>query len=84
MHARGLKLGIYADMGTRTCAGYPGSKFFMKEDADSFADWGIDSLKLDGCNNDGVGDYVYGMILKCCGVWCFFCYVVFGMWSMSI
>ncbi|KAL8617053.1 hypothetical protein ACOMHN_014224 [Nucella lapillus] len=49
MHSRGLKLGIYSDMGTKTCGGYPGSKFFMQTDADTFAEWGIDSLKLDGC-----------------------------------
>lgn len=49
MHARGLKLGIYSDMGTLTCGGYPGSKFYMEEDANTFAEWGIDSLKLDGC-----------------------------------
>jgi alpha-galactosidase len=25
VHSKGLKLGIYEDAGTRTCAGYPGS-----------------------------------------------------------
>lgn len=24
VHSKGLKLGIYNDMGTKTCAGYPG------------------------------------------------------------
>ncbi|KAK7097148.1 alpha-N-acetylgalactosaminidase-like [Littorina saxatilis] len=49
MHSKGLKLGIYSDMGSETCGGYPGSKFYMEQDAQTFADWGIDSLKLDGC-----------------------------------
>ena len=49
VHNKGLKLGIYADFGTHTCGGYPGSKFYMELDAQTFADWGIDSLKLDGC-----------------------------------
>ncbi|CAL1543440.1 unnamed protein product [Lymnaea stagnalis] len=49
VHSKGLKLGIYGDMGTFTCGGYPGSKFFMELDAQTFAEWGIDSLKLDGC-----------------------------------
>ncbi|KAJ7384573.1 hypothetical protein OS493_021204 [Desmophyllum pertusum] len=49
MHARGLKLGIYADYGTKTCAGYPGSIKHIKKDAQTFADWGVDYLKLDGC-----------------------------------
>ena len=45
----GLKFGIYEDYGTRTCAGYPGSKFYMQLDAQTFADWGVDYLKFDGC-----------------------------------
>ncbi|CAG5128318.1 unnamed protein product [Candidula unifasciata] len=49
VHAKGLKLGIYGDMGTLTCGGYPGSKFYMSLDARTFADWGIDSFKMDGC-----------------------------------
>ncbi|XP_059150953.1 alpha-N-acetylgalactosaminidase-like [Physella acuta] len=49
VHSKGLKLGIYGDMGTFTCGGYPGSKFTLETDATTFAEWGIDSLKLDGC-----------------------------------
>ncbi|ESO93810.1 hypothetical protein LOTGIDRAFT_209340 [Lottia gigantea] len=49
VHNKGLKLGIYGDFGTFTCGGYPGSEFYMELDAQTFADWGIDSLKLDGC-----------------------------------
>ena len=30
----GLKLGIYADFGTRTCAGYPGSLDHLQIDAE--------------------------------------------------
>ncbi|KAK7475299.1 hypothetical protein BaRGS_00033446 [Batillaria attramentaria] len=52
MHKRGLKLGIYGDMGTKTCGGYPGSKFYMQADAELFAEWGIDSFKMDGCFSD--------------------------------
>uniref|UniRef100_A0A1I8BJ43 Alpha-galactosidase n=1 Tax=Meloidogyne hapla TaxID=6305 RepID=A0A1I8BJ43_MELHA len=50
MHSKGLKLGIYEDIGTSTCAGYPGTWGHLKEDATSFADWKVDYLKLDGCN----------------------------------
>ncbi|KAH9496010.1 hypothetical protein Btru_014898 [Bulinus truncatus] len=49
VHSKGLKLGIYGDMGVYTCGGYPGSKFTMETDANTFAEWGVDSLKLDGC-----------------------------------
>lgn len=44
-----MKFGIYEDFGTETCGGFPGSKFFMETDAQTFADWGVDLLKLDGC-----------------------------------
>jgi len=50
MHDRGLKLGLYADFGNYTCEHYPGSQYYMKIDAQTFASWGIDSLKVDGCN----------------------------------
>lgn len=49
LHSRGLKLGMYADYGTHTCAGYPGSINHMEQDAKSFAGWGVDYLKVDGC-----------------------------------
>lgn len=50
MHDRGLKLGIYGDMGTHTCGGYPGTPLDKIElDAQTFADWGVDMFKYDGC-----------------------------------
>lgn len=49
VHSRGLKLGIYADVGKYTCAGYPGSLGYYDTDAQTFADWGVDLLKFDGC-----------------------------------
>jgi len=52
VHSKGLKLGTYGDMGTLTCGGYPGSKFTMETDANTFAEWGIDSFKMDGCYSD--------------------------------
>lgn len=49
-HERGFHLGIYEDAGNATCGGYPGSLDHEQQDADTFASWGIDYLKLDGCN----------------------------------
>ncbi|KAL2309143.1 hypothetical protein Nmel_005326, partial [Mimus melanotis] len=50
VHARGLKLGIYGDLGVFTCGGYPGTMLeHVKQDAQTFAAWGVDMLKLDGC-----------------------------------
>jgi len=45
----GLKFGIYGDYGYFTCGGYPGSYNYLEQDAQTFADWGVDYLKLDGC-----------------------------------
>ncbi|WP_422665139.1 glycoside hydrolase family 27 protein [Actinacidiphila cocklensis] len=53
VHSKGLKLGIYEDAGTATCAGYPGSLGHEQQDARSFASWGVDYLKYDNCNNTG-------------------------------
>ncbi|KAJ8297727.1 hypothetical protein KUTeg_024258 [Tegillarca granosa] len=52
VHSKGLKLGIYEDFGQYTCMGYPGSEFYLELDANTFAEWGVDMLKLDGCNSN--------------------------------
>ncbi|KAK1163007.1 alpha-N-acetylgalactosaminidase [Acipenser oxyrinchus oxyrinchus] len=56
VHAKGLKLGIYGDMGLYTCGGYPGTTLdTVQIDAETFAEWGVDMLKLDGCySNDSM------------------------------
>ncbi|XP_046572082.1 alpha-galactosidase A-like [Haliotis rubra] len=50
IHSKGLKIGIYEDVGLMTCAKYPGSQGHYEMDAQTFAEWGIDLLKFDGCN----------------------------------
>lgn len=52
VHARGLKLGIYSSPGPRTCAGYEGSYGHVTQDAQTFADWGVDYLKYDLCSGE--------------------------------
>jgi alpha-galactosidase len=55
VHERGLKLGIYTSAGTLTCARtMPGGLGHEEVDAQTFADWGVDYLKYDNCNNEGV------------------------------
>jgi alpha-galactosidase len=56
VHARGLKFGIYTSAGTKTCntAGFPGGLGHEQQDANLFASWGVDYLKYDNCNNQGV------------------------------
>ncbi len=61
VHGKGLKLGIYGDAGTKTCAGYPGSLGHEDVDARTWADWGVDYLKYDNCNSNSDGsqqDYI--------------------------
>uniref|UniRef100_A0AC11E5D6 Alpha-N-acetylgalactosaminidase n=1 Tax=Ovis aries TaxID=9940 RepID=A0AC11E5D6_SHEEP len=49
-HSLGLKLGIYEDLGNFTCMGYPGTTLDkVVQDAQTFAEWKVDMLKLDGC-----------------------------------
>ncbi|HEV2784347.1 MAG TPA: NPCBM/NEW2 domain-containing protein [Actinophytocola sp.] len=56
IHARGLKFGIYTSAGTKTCntAGFPGALGHEQQDANLFASFGVDYLKYDNCNNQGV------------------------------
>ncbi|KAL0441232.1 UNVERIFIED_CONTAM: Alpha-galactosidase [Sesamum radiatum] len=55
VHGKGLKLGIYSDAGTQTCSKQmPGSLGHEDQDAKTFASWGIDYLKYDNCNNNGI------------------------------
>jgi alpha-galactosidase len=50
VHSLGLKFGLYSDAGNKTCAGRPGSLGYEKNDALSYASWGVDYLKYDNCN----------------------------------
>jgi len=50
IHGLGLKIGIYSDAGTNTCAGFPGSLGYEDIDAATFTGWGVDYLKYDNCN----------------------------------
>lgn len=50
VHSKGLKLGIYSSPGPKTCAGYEGSYGHEEQDAQTYADWGIDYLKYDQCS----------------------------------
>ena len=63
VHSKGLKLGIYSDAGSQTCGGRPGSRGYEFQDAQIYASWGIDYLKYDWCNTDGLkGEGAYKTI----------------------
>lgn len=53
-HSKGMKLGIYSDCGTATCAGAPGSLGHEYQDALQYARWGMDYLKEDWCNTPDI------------------------------
>ena len=60
VHSKGLKFGIYSCAGDKTCGGKPGSRGHEYQDAITYAQWGVDYLKYDWCNNAGlnsVGSY---------------------------
>ena len=46
VHALGLKYGMYSSAGTKTCADYPASLGHEEVDAKTFAEWGVDYLKV--------------------------------------
>jgi alpha-galactosidase len=54
VHSKGLKLGIYSDAGWKTCGGKPGSRGHEYQDALTYAQWGIDYLKYDWCETNGL------------------------------
>ncbi len=49
IHRMGLRFGIYESIGVRTCSLRPGSWGHYAQDARTFADWGVDFVKMDAC-----------------------------------
>ena len=54
LHSKGIKLGIYSDAGTNTCACYAGSLGHEYQGAFMYAQWGVDYLKYDWCYTTNV------------------------------
>src|SRR5437762_2207735 len=54
VHSKGLKLGLYTDAGTSTCSSDLGSLNHEVQDAKTYASWGIDYVKIDWCNSEGL------------------------------
>jgi len=50
LHSKGLKFGMYNDIGTNLCAGAAvGTCGFEDIDAESYNEWDVDFLKVDNC-----------------------------------
>ena len=54
VHSLGMKFGLYTNAGTLACRGQPGSLHHEEIDANTFARWGVDYLKVDNCFTDQV------------------------------
>ena len=54
-HSKGMLLGLYAAAGKETCRKYPGSLGHEELDADTYATYGADFVKLDACGRSPLG-----------------------------
>lgn len=58
LHSNGFKFGLYTSAGTSTCNPgarpclVPGSYNHYQQDANTFASWGVDYVKLDWCGKE--------------------------------
>jgi len=54
VHSLGLKIGLYTDVGEKTCKGdRPGSWPYYEQDAKVYASWSMDMVKMDWCGHPG-------------------------------
>ena len=70
IHSLGAKFGFYTAMSSTTCGGYPASAHYEELDANTFAGWGVDYLKVDGCGDQSyypVGYRKFGDALQASG-----------------
>jgi alpha-galactosidase len=58
IHALDLRFGIYTAIGTRTCQSLPASWGHYDQDAETFASWGVDFVKVDDCGGLPAGTTV--------------------------
>jgi alpha-galactosidase len=58
IHSKGLKFGIYSCAGKLTCQKRPGGAGYEDKDAQRYAEWGVDYLKYDWCNSEGMTSQV--------------------------
>jgi alpha-galactosidase len=56
LHSAGLRVGLYTDAGIEGCGGkHDGSYGHYRQDADTFAAWGFDAVKVDFCGGVRMG-----------------------------
>jgi hypothetical protein len=57
--SKGLSYGLYTAASVTDCGGYPASAGHEMLDAKTFAEWGVDYLKVDGCGPPGYYNHGY-------------------------
>ncbi len=68
IHSKGLKYGLYQDRGRMTCQQLPGSFEHERIDMETFAQWGVDYIKLDSCfaeSNGRMSSEDYALYRQC-------------------
>lgn len=68
IHSRGLKFGLYEDRGRMTCQQLPGSLGHEQIDMETFAEWGVDYIKMDSCfaeSNGRKSSEDYALFRRC-------------------
>jgi len=67
IHGKGLKFGIYSSPGPKTCAGFTASYQHEDQDAQRYAEWGVDYVKYDWCSYGDIARKItverYGKLL---------------------
>lgn len=59
LHAHNFKFGLYTSESSVVCSGRPGSLYYEDIDAQSFAGWGVDFIKVDNCAQYAFGNSRY-------------------------
>ncbi len=68
IHSKGLKFGLYEDRGKWTCQKLPGSLGYERLDMETFAEWGVDYIKMDSCfaeRNGRLSSEDYALFRRC-------------------
>ncbi|MBE0534807.1 MAG: NPCBM/NEW2 domain-containing protein [Phycisphaerae bacterium] len=68
IHSKGLKFGLYEDRGKLTCQQLPGSLGYEQIDMETFAEWGVDYIKMDSCfaeSNGRMSSEDYALYRRC-------------------
>jgi len=58
LHAKNFKIGIYTSASDTACGGNWGSRGHETADAQAFAEWGVDWVKVDNCNYGSWADLI--------------------------